>query len=300
MQFAKYLTKVGANMIKEIGSTSLGSKYVAVKMWETHVDPAIRDLKEHRHLNFEIGLVLNGDGIYHTPKGSKSIQKGNIFVFTSNEPHYITKIGPEGLGILYLHFSNSATERISLLNEKYPFIFYNHSPDFDNKIESDPEISNKLQNIQVELVQKQEGYQCAIATLISEIFVHLIRKHNYYFHDNNATQPTERLAKAIEYINHHYCENLTLSQIAEQCSITPNYFSSLFKDCLNTKLWDYITAKRIEKAKRMLDKNEHSMNILDIAIQCGYSNTANFNRAFKQHTGITPSQYRNSNYIDLI
>ena len=147
MQFAKYLTKVGPNMIKEIGSTSLGSKYISVKMWETRVDPAIRDLKEHRHLNFEIGLVLKGDGIYHTPTGSKNIEKGNIFVFTSNEPHYITKIGPNGLEILYLHFSNSVTERNPLLNEKYPFIFYNHSVGFDNKIESDPAISSKLQSI---------------------------------------------------------------------------------------------------------------------------------------------------------
>ena len=287
-------------MIKEIGSTSLGSKYISVKMWETRVDPAIRDLKEHRHLNFEIGLVLKGDGIYHTPTGSKNIEKGNIFVFTSNEPHYITKIGPNGLEILYLHFSNSVTERNPLLNEKYPFIFYNHSVDFDNKIESDPAISSKLQSIREEFVHGEEGYQCAISSLISDIFILLIRNHNYYLRDINASQPIERLGKAIEYINHHYCENLTLRQIAEQCNITPNYFSALFKDCLNTKLWDYITAKRIEKAKRMLDKTERSMNILDIAIQCGYSNTANFNRAFKQHTGITPSQYRNSNYIDLV
>lgn len=300
MHFAKYLTKVGANMIKEIGSTSLGSKYTSVKMWKIDVGPAVRDLKEHRHLNFEIGLVLGGKGVYHTPNGSKNIEKGNIFVFTSNEPHYITKIDPEGLSILYLHFSNSATERNPLLNEKYPFIFYNHSPSFDNKIESDPEISNKLQSIEDELMHRQEGYQCAISALISDIFILLIRKHGYYPQDINASQPTERLRKAIEYINHHYCESLTLAQIAEQCNITPNYFSALFKDCLNTKLWDYITAKRIEKAKRMLDKADRSLNILDIAIQCGYSNTANFNRAFKQHTGITPSQYRNSNYIDLV
>ncbi len=287
-------------MIKELGSSHLDSKYLSVRMWETHVGSAIRKLKEHRHLNFEIGLVLEGTGVYHTPKGTEDISKGNIFVFASNEPHYITEIGPDGLVILTLQFSHDIIEQNPLLDRKFPLIFYAHSAEFRNKIQSDPRVAAKLQAIREEFVQRTNGYQCAISMLISEIYILLIRHHGYCSPDVGSHQQTQRLEKAIDYINTHYCEKIFLPQVAKQCNITPNYFSALFRDHLNMSVWDYITSKRIEKAKRLLLNTHQNLNVLEIANQCGYSNTANFNRAFKLYTGITPSQYRNGDYIDLV
>ncbi len=287
-------------MIKEIGSSHLGGKHISVRMWETHVNSAIREFKEHRHLNFEIALVLNGSGIYHTPKGAQTISMGNIFIFASNEPHYITEIGPDGLVILTLQFSHDLIERNPLLDEKFPLIFYAHSTEFCNRIPNDSGIADRLQRIREEFVQKQNGYQCVITTLISEIFILLIRHYGYCSPDAGSYRQTQRLEKAIDYINNHYCEKIFLSQVAKQCNITPNYFSALFRDYLNMNAWDYITSKRIEKAKRLLLDTNRNLNILEIANQCGYSNTANFNRAFKLYTGITPTQYRNGNYIDLV
>ena len=54
--------------------------------------------------------------------------------------------------------------------------------------------------------------------------------------------------------------------------------------------WDYITVRRIDLARKLLSDSDR--NILDIAMMCGFNNTANFNRAFKKVTGKTPKEIR--------
>ncbi len=287
-------------MIKEIGDTSLGSAHTAIKMWEVWVESGKRPLREHRHINFEIALVLDGSGIYHTTCGQKSIQKGNIFIYTSNEPHCIIEAGKQGLHILNLHFSSTVMEMTPLLKEQYPFAFYSHAPGFDCKIEEDPALSQRLMEMREEFLQRKSGYSCVIVGLISDFLISLIRSYGFYQTDAAKSDAMQKLDGGIQYINAHYCESIVLEEIARHACITPNYFCALFRRSMNMKLWDYITAKRIEKAKRLLHDQNCTYTVLDIAAQCGFNNSANFNRAFRQHTGITPSQYRKNRYENII
>lgn len=55
---------------------------------------------------------------------------------------------------------------------------------------------------------------------------------------------------------------------------------------------EYLSHCRIEKAKALL-ANKHDMNVLDIAMACGFESSQYFATVFKKKTGITPSEYRN-------
>lgn len=284
-------------MIEEIGKLTYHHKHDLLHMWQVTVNPGTMEIRNHRHINFEIGMILSGSGNYLTRLGNKKITAGQIYVFPSNEPHCITEIDSVGLKILNLHFSSRMTDRIPGFAEKYPYLFFNSSRAFQTVIppEKNGEIREMILKIRKELTDRKEGYDSAVSALLEMIFVELIRCHGYYSANESLTPGViAKIENGIEYINEHYTENITLETIAAQCSITPNYFSKLFGDALNMKLWDYITAKRIEKAKRMLSKNQNSLSILDIATECGYNNSANFNRAFKTYTGFTPSEYEKS------
>lgn len=290
-------------MITEIGKLNLNSKHTHLKMWEVRVEGGYRGLREHRHINYEISLVLEGTGLYHTLYGNREISEGDVFIFTSNEPHCITNISSKQLRLLNLHFSNRVIENIPDLDRDYPYLLFNHSKKFDCRTEKNKAkiIAEKLIKIRKEFEDLKEGYSCVVTSLICEIFIELIRNHGYYETEESiSTGIIKKLEKGIDYINKHYTENLTLQIIAEKSNITPNYFSALFKECLNMKLWDYITAKRIEKAQRMLKRNDTELTILDIATECGFNNTANFNRSFKLHTGLTPTEYRKNRYEAII
>ena len=55
-------------------------------------------------------------------------------------------------------------------------------------------------------------------------------------------------------------------------------------------VWDYICIKRIEEALSLIKTTDK--NILDIALECGFNNSANFNKILKKYTNLLPSAFR--------
>lgn len=81
-----------------------------------------------------------------------------------------------------------------------------------------------------------------------------------------------------------------LDELAEIASMSKSYFSTVFKKLNGISPWDYLISKRISFAAELLKNTDKT--ILEIALECGFNNTANFNRAFKKITGKTPSEYK--------
>ena len=101
---------------------------------------------------------------------------------------------------------------------------------------------------------------------------------------------SQAIRRAKEYIHAHLGENLSLSTVAARVNISNNYLSALFKSETNQTYSAYVTAKRIEKAKHLLDTSE--FKIYEIAEICGYNSVNHFIGVFKKITGVTPAQYK--------
>ncbi|ULL18510.1 AraC family transcriptional regulator [Paenibacillus sp. H1-7] len=86
--------------------------------------------------------------------------------------------------------------------------------------------------------------------------------------------------------------NLGLALIADRFGMTPQYISTFFKKHQGQNLLDYMTRKRIDKAKRLMESRE--LTNAHIAQQVGYTNDVVFIRAFKKLEGITPGKYRDT------
>ncbi len=95
---------------------------------------------------------------------------------------------------------------------------------------------------------------------------------------------------AVEYIEEHYAEDLTLGRIAEAIYVSPPCQSNLFKDKMDVNLVAYIHKVRIDKAKKLL--LESSLSIQKAAELMGYRHEKHFMQIFKKSCGITPSQFR--------
>jgi two-component system response regulator YesN len=92
------------------------------------------------------------------------------------------------------------------------------------------------------------------------------------------------------YINEHCEKSLTLSNVANHLHRHPNYVSALFKSQLGMTFRDYLRKIRIDRAKSMMKTSVTKLN--DIAMKVGYQDVSHFNRAFKEVTGLSPSEYR--------
>ena len=98
------------------------------------------------------------------------------------------------------------------------------------------------------------------------------------------------IRKIMDEIKEHYTENITLPGLAEKYAISVSYLSELLKEHLQLSFSEYISSKRIQKAKELLA--DESLSIEQIAEQTGYNDYFYFTKVFKKNTGISPSKYR--------
>jgi len=88
-------------------------------------------------------------------------------------------------------------------------------------------------------------------------------------------------------------EGLSLKTLSRRLSLPERHLSQLINDKLNKSFFDLVNYYRVEEAKQMLlEEEEEKRNILDIAFEVGFNTKSAFNRAFKKHTNMAPSQFR--------
>jgi len=98
------------------------------------------------------------------------------------------------------------------------------------------------------------------------------------------------IRKAIAYIDQHLKEELTLKEIAALVHLNPSYFSVLFKEQANLNFSEYITRRRIQRAKELVISTNLPIN--EIAEEVGYKTSKYFIKIFKEIEGMTPSTFR--------
>jgi two-component system response regulator YesN len=102
------------------------------------------------------------------------------------------------------------------------------------------------------------------------------------------------IQQAKSYIADHFSEaDLSLNQVAEQVSFSPNHFSAIFRSETGLTFRDYLANTRIEQAKKLLVNS--SMKCSEIAYHCGYNDPHYFSLLFRRSCGQTPQQFRNTN-----
>lgn len=100
------------------------------------------------------------------------------------------------------------------------------------------------------------------------------------------------LAGALDYIEEHYGrESLSLNEAAAVINVSPNYFSAIFSQEMDMTFIEYVTKKRMEKAKKLL--RQSNLHTAEIAAQVGYKDAHYFSFVFKKTQGCTPREYKN-------
>lgn len=94
----------------------------------------------------------------------------------------------------------------------------------------------------------------------------------------------------IEYIDAHYMQDLSLSDVAGAMHYSDPYFCKIFKNIFNKSFIMYLTELRIDKSKQLL--MDVTVNIKDISDKVGFQDSNYYAKVFKRMEGMTPSEYR--------
>lgn len=181
-------------------------------------------------------------------------------------------------------------------------IHFCHSRNFRHRIEAGRAgtLTALLTEIKKELICRGPEYALAAESCLNLFLVTLIRDFNYADDtDTRSRKHLRNLPLVFSYIDGHLSDKLSLQELSDIAGLTPTYFSGVFKELVGLPLWDYISSRRIDRAIRLITAEDSRKNMLEIAAECGFNNTANFNKTFKKITGMTPREYKNGGFTEI-
>lgn len=100
------------------------------------------------------------------------------------------------------------------------------------------------------------------------------------------------IKKAEDIFDVDYNKQINLSDVSKELGVSINHLIRLFKGYSGVTPMQYITKKRVDKAKELLNQND--LSIIDVAYTTGFKSLSNFYKCFKEHTGYTPIKYKKS------
>lgn len=106
---------------------------------------------------------------------------------------------------------------------------------------------------------------------------------------SGAASLPENILLLQQYIDRHFAEISSVTQLAEHFFYSREYVSRLFRKYFDTTVSDYITRRRIAKSQVLI---REGISLIEIADLVGFGSLSTFLRAFRAVTGMTPTAYR--------
>ena len=160
----------------------------------------------------------------------------------------------------------------------------------------DPLIERIARAIRAEMIDPAPAGKMLAETLAAALGVYVVRHYSNLapasppLPSSRGALAPRRLRRVTEFIEAHLGDDLNIETLAGEACLSPFHFARAFKAATGTAPHRYLTDRRIERAKALIDEGELTFN--RIADVCGFSSQAQFNRSFKRCVGATPGQYR--------
>lgn len=260
------------------------------------------DHRAHYHDYYQICFVVSGELQHIQQNETVRLNAGDAFLVPPGFVHA-------------LHFENTRSEIYSLAfdwdlfppgfaqSEAGRFLSALHAGDPKHigmrlRTVLDKSQRRHLQNLLDCLIGQQQVqpplYLSAAPNLVASALYLLIQ--SYYSQPQNAPHtPAPRdagtMEQCLEYIDTHFREELTLSDLCKKFGLSRSVFCAAFPQLSGLPLRQYIARKRITEAQILL-RSQGTLSLSQVASLVGYQDDTTFYRNFLKIAGVTPSQYR--------
>lgn len=136
----------------------------------------------------------------------------------------------------------------------------------------------------------------------SQLFTGIEEKPKYQFSDLEKDDAELMLKKLITFMRKqkpHLDPEISLKILAERTEIPLRYLSQIINENLHKNFNDFINDYRIEEAKKILSDPDCDKTVLEILYQVGFNSKSVFNTVFRKKTGLTPTEFRESNLVSV-
>ena len=254
---------------------------------------------EHYHDFIEIVFIIHGQGIQILEDNEYPVSAGDVFVLQGNQRHYFKDASQiEIVNVMYdgVKHPEMIPDNIRQL-EGYKALFvlepfYRAKHHFKNMLRLNREELAKIEiSINAmfhELGNKQVGYEVILSNRLQELIVILSR--HYSMIESSEAQSLVRIGKVIEYLENNTEEKIYIEELASMANMSKRNFMRIFKRAVGLSPVNYLMQVRLQKARKLL--RETDLQIADISVMTGFSDSNYFIKCFKQSFGTTPFKFR--------
>lgn len=255
----------------------------------------------HWHQCCEFMLVHEGKGTVVVDQKTYEIKRGMFFLFEPYQLHQVyAEVSPEQPYVRSIFYADPVLVEECL--RSFPALGGRFEQALDSSGEAHvygltASATAALEEVYGRYNVSAQGSAAdrmeAVSLLLIQLFCWLPEE---MLHDSARKKHVKRPLRYAEivmrWIEEHYAEEAVMEQLAATTHLTPNYLSRVFRQETGSSITDYLIARRIRQACRLLETTD--LSVEHIGQQLGYANTSYFIHLFKKETGLTPLKYRRS------
>ncbi|MEM6721781.1 MAG: AraC family transcriptional regulator [Bacteroidota bacterium] len=281
--------------------TTYGSEYAELNIYETYA------FAEKVSLTFDFPIIasmLTGKKVMHL-EGFEAFDffPGESVVMPTNKEMVIDfPLATENSPTQCLALGIDATkieEVVGKFNDLVQIENENNNWNIDetaSHLINNADVNHLVQRLTYTFTNDHTSKDVLLDLMIQELIVRLLqtKAKSLIINDTDQVFNDTRIGSVIKYIKTHLTDkDINVEALAKQAYMSTSHFHKQFKNTLGISPIDYINSERIKFAKKLI-KESKDIRISDIAYKSGFNNTSYFNRQFKKHEMITPTQFLKS------
>lgn len=266
--------------------------------WNDFTTYVAESIPWHWHEEIEFAVVTQGMVEVFTGTNNILLKPGEGIFINADTLHQMKPVGEikAYMFTIVAHPCILGIEKGFLLSSRYvmPFITNDKIKGqvFRSDIEWQKQVLDHLQEMFTCYTQKVYGYEYKIHNLLCEIWFAMVinvwssKREDFVSKDLDEN----RIYQALQYIQSHYMEAITLEDICSQLNISKSECCRCFKRNLRMTPFEYLMIHRISIAAKLLGKTNQT--ITEIAIHTGFNSNSYFCKIFKKYMSASPMEYR--------
>ena len=246
----------------------------------------------HRHKELEILYCPNDYGTYFINDHQYHIEPGDVFIVNGNEFHQPILKNPCSSGARVIYF-DPVFIGSEVVNQPWRNAFLFASRLKSHKQTNDRRLHALFSEFQTAYESDSAGWAYLCKGILSHILALIgdeFLKRTTGESDDHFSPEILEFGAVIEHIMQHLDGPIRAESLYRLAGLSKSQFSQKFRNTFGVSVSHYIQRERINRSMALLLSSP--LTITEISLACGFNWLGYFNRAFKTHTGMSPSQYR--------